>query len=164
MIGSDLITKQTGEQGRPCEKVFVVERRYPRRKSELIWFLIKKNYRWILLRDYHGARSHQIRPSFGWFRFRWHEHRGGRRHQPRTYHQGKKKPLFRFASDFNSRNTLILKLDSRWSSANDWRPRWASPLTRRTKLRTTSWRCTSSSRRRYLQNKLLRTPQKSPFF
>lgn len=32
MIGADLITKQTGEQGRPCEKVFVVERRYPRRE------------------------------------------------------------------------------------------------------------------------------------
>jgi len=32
MIGADLITKQTGEKGRPCEKVFVVERRYPRRE------------------------------------------------------------------------------------------------------------------------------------
>ena len=32
MIGGDLVTKQTGEKGRPCKKVFVVERRYPRRK------------------------------------------------------------------------------------------------------------------------------------
>merc|ERR1711892_498376 len=32
MIGSDLVTKQTGEKGRPCKKVFVVERRYPRRE------------------------------------------------------------------------------------------------------------------------------------
>lgn len=32
MIGGDLITKQTGEKGRPCDKVFVVERRYPRRE------------------------------------------------------------------------------------------------------------------------------------
>ena len=32
MIGGDLVTKQTGEKGRPCKKVFVVERRYPRRE------------------------------------------------------------------------------------------------------------------------------------
>jgi len=32
MIGGDLITKQTGEKGRPCSKVMVVERRYPRRE------------------------------------------------------------------------------------------------------------------------------------
>jgi len=32
MLGCDLVTKQTGEKGRPCQKVFVVERRYPRRE------------------------------------------------------------------------------------------------------------------------------------
>ena len=44
MIGGDLVTKQTGEKGRPCKKVFVVERRYPRR--EFIYKL-KKNFRKI---------------------------------------------------------------------------------------------------------------------
>ena len=42
MIGGDLVTKQTGEKGRPCKKVFVVERRYPRREFfnyRNIWFL-----------------------------------------------------------------------------------------------------------------------------
>lgn len=32
MLGGDLITQQTGEKGRPCNKVFIVERRYPRRE------------------------------------------------------------------------------------------------------------------------------------
>merc|ERR1711881_405473 len=32
MIGANLITKQTGEEGRPCNKVFLCERRYPRRE------------------------------------------------------------------------------------------------------------------------------------
>ena len=32
MIGNKLITKQTGEQGRICEKVLVVERLYLRRE------------------------------------------------------------------------------------------------------------------------------------
>lgn len=32
MIGANLITKQTGAEGRPCNKVFLAERRYPRRE------------------------------------------------------------------------------------------------------------------------------------
>merc|ERR1712019_158253 len=32
MIGANLITKQTDENGRPCNKVFLCERRYPRRE------------------------------------------------------------------------------------------------------------------------------------
>jgi len=32
MIGANLITKQTGEEGRPCEKVFLCERKFPRRE------------------------------------------------------------------------------------------------------------------------------------
>ena len=32
MIGSNLITKQTGEEGRPCNKVFICERKFPRRE------------------------------------------------------------------------------------------------------------------------------------
>lgn len=32
MLGANLITKQTGAEGRPCEKVFLCERRYPRRE------------------------------------------------------------------------------------------------------------------------------------
>lgn len=32
MIGAALITKQTGEDGRPCNKVMLAERRYPRRE------------------------------------------------------------------------------------------------------------------------------------
>jgi len=32
MIGANLITKQTGAEGRPVEKVFLCERRYPRRE------------------------------------------------------------------------------------------------------------------------------------
>lgn len=32
MIGANLITKQTGEEGRPVQKVFLCERRYPRRE------------------------------------------------------------------------------------------------------------------------------------
>jgi succinyl-CoA synthetase beta subunit len=32
MIGANLITKQTGAEGRPCNKVFLCERRYPRRE------------------------------------------------------------------------------------------------------------------------------------
>merc|ERR1711970_961587 len=32
MLGANLITKQTGAEGRPCNKVFLCERRYPRRE------------------------------------------------------------------------------------------------------------------------------------
>lgn len=32
MIGANLITKQTGEEGRPCEKIFLCERKFPRRE------------------------------------------------------------------------------------------------------------------------------------
>merc|ERR1712188_350781 len=32
MIGANLITKQTGEEGRPCNKVFLAERKFPRRE------------------------------------------------------------------------------------------------------------------------------------
>jgi len=32
MLGHNLITKQTGEEGRPCEKVFLCERRFPRKE------------------------------------------------------------------------------------------------------------------------------------
>ena len=48
MIGGDLVTKQTGEKGRPCKKVFVVERRYPRRTSQFLiliaCFLLELNF------------------------------------------------------------------------------------------------------------------------
>lgn len=32
MIGANLITNQTGEEGRPCNKVFICERKFPRRE------------------------------------------------------------------------------------------------------------------------------------
>ena len=52
MIGGDLVTKQTGEKGRPCKKVFVVERRYPRRKCSTKIFLIYTKYYSNLTRKY----------------------------------------------------------------------------------------------------------------
>lgn len=42
MIGSKLITKQTGEHGIPCNKVMVVERLYPRREFYFAIMLERK--------------------------------------------------------------------------------------------------------------------------
>ena len=42
MIGSRLITKQTGENGIPCNKVMVVERLYPRREFYFAIMLERK--------------------------------------------------------------------------------------------------------------------------
>jgi succinyl-CoA synthetase beta subunit len=49
MLGQRLITKQTGEQGRRCDKVFIVERLYLRREMYLSILLGEFRTSWCLM-------------------------------------------------------------------------------------------------------------------
>merc|ERR1719373_700332 len=57
MIGHSLVTKQTGEQGRICNKVFLVERVYNRREAYISFLLDRKTQRPVCVASSQGGTS-----------------------------------------------------------------------------------------------------------
>lgn len=57
MIGHKLITKQTGEAGRPCNKVMVAERKYVRREFYFAITLDRKHAGPVIIASSQGGES-----------------------------------------------------------------------------------------------------------